>query len=68
MTLPFELAKNDSRERREKLGAGGLLAVIAYAAAVIAEAEAFRDMVHEAGEKEVGMPTPKILFSWESEL
>ena len=67
MILPFEMAKNDSRERREKLGAGGLLAVMAYTAAVIAEAEAFRDMVHEAGEKESGQTIDKIRFSWEDQ-
>lgn len=67
MILPFEMAKNDSRERREKLGAGGLLAVMAYTAAVIAEAEAFRDMVHEAGGKESGQTIDKIRFSWEDQ-
>ena len=67
MILHFELAKNDSRERREKLGAGGLLAVMAYTAAVIAEAEAFRDMVHEERENELGWQIPKIRFSWEDQ-
>lgn len=68
MTLPFELAKNDSRALRERLGVGGLSAVLAYASAVIAEAEAFRDMmVHEAGENSSGTAIEKIRFSWESE-
>lgn len=67
MILPFELAKNDSRERREKLGAGGLLAVMAYSASIMNEAMAFRDMVHEAGEKESGQTIDKIRFSWEDQ-
>jgi len=67
MRLPFELAKNDSRERREKLGAGGLLAVMAYSASIMNEAMAFRDMVHEERENELGWKMPKIRFSWEDQ-
>lgn len=64
MTAQFEKAKAESKRIDPRINKIGLSQDV-FTRAIQKEAEAFRNMVHEAGQKATGQTVDKILFSWE---